>query len=145
MKQLVIIGCGARKQEYCCRAQQMYIGDLYVKALAYAKSVALDPDIRILSAKYGLLPLDRMICPYEKRITTADKRGKTHLVHIVRAQLCDLDCEDRDVLMLAGNDYAEFLQMAWAEVFTLSLVMHRPLLGKGIGHQMQWLKEHTKI
>lgn len=143
MNQLVIIGCGAKKKSEACQAHEMYVGPLFVKALRYARSVANDDDIRIMSAKYGLLKLNQVIQPYEYRLTKADIRGLTGLEITVRAQLGEMECDGRPVLMLAGGDYALFFGHVWWNQFQQNPEMERPLLGLGIGQQMKWLKEHT--
>jgi hypothetical protein len=143
MKPLVIIGCGAKKQDKPCPASDLYTGPLFVKALAYARAVAKDDDIRILSAKHGLLKLDQIVRPYEHRLTKADIRGLPSLDITVRGQLEDLECGHCPVLMLASNDYSLLFHAAWWSVFQSNPKMDQPLAGLGIGYQMQWLKECT--
>lgn len=69
MKTIVLIACAAKKVAHRARAADLYISPLFVANLRYARS--LKPDaIYILSAKYGLLPLDREVEPYDLSLNT---------------------------------------------------------------------------
>lgn len=70
-KKLVIIPCGAAKQEQAAPAAELYLGSMFKDALRTARTMTADENIRILSAKHGLLKLDEIVDPYEKTIDTA--------------------------------------------------------------------------
>ena len=62
MKKIVLISCASKKAPFKAKAEALYVSPLFVLNLRYAKS--LKPDsIFILSAKYGLLDLDKEIEP----------------------------------------------------------------------------------
>jgi len=65
------------EEELSCRAREMYAAsDLFRKAYAYA--IKHYDDVAILSAKYGLLPPDEEIIPYEltlNKMTKADQKA----------------------------------------------------------------------
>ncbi len=63
MKKIVLISCASKKRPHKVKAEELYISPLFIGNLQYAKRQ--NPDsIFILSAKYGLLELDREIEPY---------------------------------------------------------------------------------
>lgn len=64
MKRIVLISCVSRKKQHKAKAKDLYKGALFSNSLAYGE--ALKPDkIFILSAKYGLLDLEKEIEPYD--------------------------------------------------------------------------------
>lgn len=67
MKRIILISCVKTKLDHPAKAEDLYISDLFVKNLTFARK--LKPDyIFILSAKYGLLKLNDRIAPYEKTL-----------------------------------------------------------------------------
>ena len=59
---IAIIGCSKSKQNYSCKASEMYTGTIFQKSYDVAKQ--LTNNIYILSAKYGLLKPNDVIEPY---------------------------------------------------------------------------------
>ncbi len=80
MKTIVLISCGAKKAKEELKAENLYISPLFKKSLAYAKTLTTTDNIYILSAKHHLLPLDKVIAPYDvslqKDITKKEDRTK---------------------------------------------------------------------
>ena len=60
---IAIIGCSKSKQNYACRADEMYTGTIFIKSYNVAKQIT--DNVYILSAKYGLLKPDNIIEPYD--------------------------------------------------------------------------------
>ena len=60
---IAIIGCSKSKQNYSCRADEMYTGTIFKKSYDVAKQIT--NNIYILSAKYGLLRPDTVINTYD--------------------------------------------------------------------------------
>lgn len=132
MKRIVLIACAARKLPYKAKAEDLYVSPLFMGNLRYAKSLAPDA-IFILSAKYGLLELDREIEPYNvtlKDMSTAEVRTWARGVIAQLEQHADL--HNDHFIFLAGDIYRKFLvpQLASYEV---------PLAGMRIGEQLQFL------
>ena len=73
LQPLVMVPCGSRKTQLPqAPAGQLYIGSYHL-ACRRAAAVLTTPDrILILSAMHGLLPLDRVIAPYELRMGDPD-------------------------------------------------------------------------
>lgn len=84
---IAFISCVKKKRNYPCKAQEMYISDLFKKSLNYAKKHA--DKVFILSAKYGLLNLDEMIFPYEKTLNGLSECEKKRWAYKVFKQFID--------------------------------------------------------
>lgn len=126
--QLVVIACGAAKLDRPAPAADMYLGQQFRLALQTALALADRTDVRILSARYGLLRLNRMIRPYD---LTLGQPGAIAADQLLR-QAVEAGDIGRPVLALCPARYAQLLQAVFSEVET-------PLTGLGIGRQRQVL------
>jgi cytoplasmic iron level regulating protein YaaA (DUF328/UPF0246 family) len=137
MTQVVLISCVSKKLKYKCKVQDLYVSPLFRKNLQYAKS--LNPDkIFILSAKYGLLSLDEEIEPYDITLNKMRSGEIKEWADSVLNQLNKSTDREHDMfIFLAGNNYRKFL---------LPHLKHYkiPMLGLGIGKQLQWLSRGIK-
>ena len=75
MKTIIIISCISKKLPHKAKAKDLYISALFKLSFQYAKSLNVN-DIYILSAKYGLLPLDQEVEPYEQTLNRMSKRER---------------------------------------------------------------------
>ncbi|MDY0129861.1 MAG: hypothetical protein RBR63_06715 [Methanosarcina vacuolata] len=67
MSKVVLISCVSKKLPYKAKVKELYVSTLFKYNLKYAKF--LNPDkIFVLSAKYGLVNLEREIEPYDKTL-----------------------------------------------------------------------------
>lgn len=65
MKSVILISCSKRKRSYPCEAQLLYDeSTLFKKTLAYAQT--LSHEIFVLSGRYGIIPLNEIIAPYDE-------------------------------------------------------------------------------
>lgn len=133
MKKILLISCVKSKLDHPARAEDLYISTLFRSNLAYARS--LKPDaIFILSAKYGLLSLDKVIAPYEM---TLNKMGEAEKKSWARLVLADLsqkaDLKNDLFIILAGENYRKYLlpEMNHVQI---------PFEGLSFGRQLQELK-----
>ena len=132
---IVFISCVKNKNEYPCAARDMYISDLFKKSLSYAEQLSESATIYILSAKYGLLELDRHIEPYELTLNTMNKKQRKEWADKVLMQCKDKGVSfDDEVIFLCGKKYREFLM----EEFKNSTA---PLKHMGIGEQLAFYKK----
>lgn len=136
MKTAVLISCAAQKLPYKAIAQDLYISPLFKKSLHYARS--LKPDhIFILSAKYGLVPLDQVIEPYDVTLNEMPaveiRRWSRRVLDQLR-RVIDLQ-EDR-VIFLAGDKYRKYLISA-ISIYAV------PMQGLSIGRQLHFLTEQA--
>lgn len=135
-KCIVLISCVSKKLTHRAKAKDLYISTLFKLNLKYAEKLNPD-DIFILSAKYGLLPLDREIEPYEQTLNnmcSSDIKTWAYLVLEQLNSVCSID--ETEFIFLAGDKYRKYL---------LSHMKHFqiPLKGLRIGEQLQKLKELT--
>lgn len=67
---IAILPCSQRKAKVSCSAGNMYKSNLFVLRRRYAKEVLGCDEIYVLSAKYGLIDLDKIIEPYDTKLET---------------------------------------------------------------------------
>jgi hypothetical protein len=134
MKKIVLISCVSKKRSVRSRARDLYISPLFKKNLQYA--LKLHPDeIFILSAKYGLVPLDEEIEPYDLTLNTMSaKEIKDWSERVLRSLEAQADLQHDQFVFLAGAKYRKYLigHLAHVEV---------PFEGLTIGRQLQRLTE----
>ena len=137
MAKVVLISCVSKKLNHKSKAQDLYVSPLFQKNLKYANS--LNPDkIFILSAKYGLLRLNKEIEPYDKTLNKMHSNEIKEWANYVLNQMRkSTDIENDEFIFLAGNNYRKFL---------LPHLKHYkiPMLGLSIGKQLQWLSKRIK-
>ena len=135
MKKVVLISCVKKKLDHEAKAEDLYISPYFIKNLQYAKSINPD-NIFILSAKYGLLKLDDKIVPYDKTLNKMKTNEIRKWAESVLNQLKSVsDLDNDEFIFLTGDKYRKFL--------ILHIKHYKiPMLGLGIGKQLQWLKEN---
>lgn len=122
MNPIVIIGCGARKQDVPCAARHLYTGTLFQAALAWALATAHETDIRILSAKYGFVNLDATLHPYDVTWRSGDCVSTGELA----AQMLS-SWRGREFILLCGADYRTEIIPAYFRAFNTPMRMQAPL------------------
>lgn len=139
LKSLGLISCTKSKQDYTCKASEMYQpSDLFRKAYSYAtKNYDF---VAILSAKYGLLFPDDEIEPYDLTLNNMKSQQRKEWAEKVFSQMRNrLKLDDYKVFFHAGKKYREHLILKLMKVGIRSEI---PLKGLGIGKQKAWYKEH---
>ena len=136
MKTIVLISCVSKKLNYKAKAQDLYISPLFKKNLQYSRS--LNPDkIFILSAKYGLLDLDKEIEPYNKTLNNMTSNEIKLWVDSVLNQLKLVsNLNEDEFIFLAGNNYRKYL-INHIKNFKI------PMYGLKIGEQLKFLIKNT--
>lgn len=131
---VVLISCSKLKRSYACAARELYdASPLFRHSLAYARQLA--SPIYILSAKYGLLPEDQIIAPYNESLT--DKTSKEKLVWgqtVVSQIQKEFNPEQTRFVILAGRNYYEDL-LPYLPNFEL------PLQGMRMGERIAALEK----
>lgn len=133
MKPVILIGCGKTKRDYRSQARFLYTGNLFRAARDYA--VKHGSSWYILSAKYGLVNPDEEIAPYDLTLTDLNRHDRDLWGSHVRRSLRNVGAWDREIVFLAGAEYARAVSGAPAVKF--------PLQGLGIGERLRWFKLHT--
>lgn len=140
MKTLGLISCTKKKQNYPCKASEMYsASDLFSKAYAYCKKNY--DQIAILSAKYGLVFPDDVIEPYNLTLNKMSTEEVKAWSERVFKQMQDrIDLSGIGVVFFhAGNNYRKHLI---PKLQSLGIGCIVPLGNLGIGKQLRWYKEH---
>jgi hypothetical protein len=136
-KHIILLSCVKMKRSEPAAAKDMYVSPLFQKMLAYARRQKVD-GIFILSAKYGLLELDRIIDPYEKTLNNmkvADiRRWADHVLQQLEA-VADLR-RDRFTI-LAGLKYRKYL-VGHLDHHTI------PMRGMKLGSQLAFLNRQLE-
>ena len=140
MKSFGLISCTKSKQNYPCKASEMYsASDLFRKAYSYAtKNYDF---VAILSAKYGLLFPDDEIEPYDLTLNDTDSQQRKEWAEKVFNQMTDrLSLQEFDkVFFHAGEKYREYII---PKLENLGIRCDIPLKHLRIGRQKSWYKEH---
>nr|DAQ28197.1 MAG TPA: YaaA [Caudoviricetes sp.] len=135
---IIFIGCGKRKNSYKCPAKMMYQGNFFKTCLSYAKTLTVENNIYILSAKYGVLNLTDIIEPYDKTLNNMDRQEKAQWSKMVKHQLQEKNLLGKEAMFLCGKNY----YISILDNFSRALI---PLAGlSGMGYQIQWMKNKMK-
>lgn len=124
---IVLVACSAQKLGHAAAAKDLYVGDLFKKARAYAEQ--LGGSWLILSAKHGLINPERVIEPYDECLADKTSAQRDKWTEMVRKQWWN--GAHRPVIVLAGAAYREWLE---------GIEHEAPMAGMGIGQQKAWLK-----
>lgn len=135
-RSVVLISCVSEKLEKRAKTSDLYTSTLFRLNLKFARQ--LNPDaIYILSAKYGLLELDRKIDPYDLMLNKMGVKQIRNWAERVTEQLRGKeDLNNAKFTFLAGERYRRFLVPNLKNV-------EIPLKGLRIGEQLGKLKELT--
>jgi len=137
VKRIVLIACVSKKRKKRSKAEKLYKSTLFSLNLKYARKLKPD-DIFILSAKHGLLSLNRVIAPYNVTLNTMPVKDRKLWAKKVRRQIQSY-CDEQHAhfIFLAGKRYRQYLlpHMKSYEI---------PLEGMPIGKQLQFLKQQLQ-
>lgn len=135
MAKIVLISCVSKKRNYSCKARDLYISELFKKSLDYAEKVVKADNIFILSAEYGLVPIEKVIAPYDKTLNNMNKIERLAWSNLVIEDLKQyIDIDNDEVIFLSGARYRDYIKPHIKNVKV-------PLEGMRIGEQLSFLKE----
>lgn len=127
-----LVACCGQKLKGSHRAADIYQSALFKKSRAYVEK---NCDMWVvLSAKHGVLWPDDVIQDYDETLNDMPSDRRATWSKMVRGQLSGFSGDK--MIVLAGNRYCE-----WTGGFDVE----RPMAGKGIGQQIQWLTEEVNI
>ena len=151
---IAVVGCGAAKQDKPAPAGEMYTSVLFRLSYEYAQAVG--DDVVIASAKHGLLALDDVIEPYERRLVAAQAlewaAGFCAALWFRFQTACraDPNVTGLRVVLLAGRAYTDPLgaMMRYGEQRFIAdegigvppYTIEEPLRGMQIGQRLRWLR-----
>lgn len=134
MAKIVLLSCTKSKLDKPSQAQDLYSASpMFRKTLEYGKS--LQPDkMFILSAKHHLVPLTKVLEPYDKTLKEMSSEEKKMWADEVIKQMKnqDLNLEKDQFIFLTGSEYMKPL---------ISYITNTesPMDGKRMGERLQWL------
>jgi hypothetical protein len=139
MSTVVLIACSATKLPKPAPAHELYSSDLFQKNWEYAKKLADEKNIYILSAKFHLVPNDKVIPPYNVTLKelSSDKRKEWSDEVLKQIQAKGYSLDKDKFIFLAGNAYRQYLvpEMKHTDV---------PFEGLRIGQQKKALLQKLK-
>jgi len=139
MSSVVLVACGATKLEESAPASELYTGQLFRKARAYAERTGTA--WFILSAEHGLLRPDTIVEPYDTRLPSskADRMAwGARAGAELEAELEELEVDE--LVLLAGRAYVEPIVEALQGT---ELTLSEPMAGMMIGERLSWLKREN--
>jgi len=132
-KDIYLISCSNEKADGPAPASELYDSPLFKKSLEFARKKTSDDNIKILSAKYGLVDLDQVIETYDLTLKEMNAEAREQWADLVYTGLSECFNVDKDrFIFLAGNAYTEFLLPKFKYNTDL-------LEGKRIGERMAYL------
>jgi len=132
-KRIVLISCVSQKLSRRAKARDLYVSTLFKFNLKYAEKLKPD-NIFVLSAKHGLLSLEKEIEPYEQTLNKMSvseiKQWASRVLEQIK-RVCSIN--ETEFVFLAGDKYRKYLlpHVKNSQV---------PLEGLRIGEQLQKLK-----
>ena len=143
---IALVSCGKRKKSFPCKAKDMYDSPLFKNSLTLAYN---NTDIVfILSAKHHLLPLEKVINPYNQTLKDMGKNERIAWARVVFSQieefiiLNELSWVDIEFVFLAGKAYSEYLKQLFLSKGSKCI---DPMQGLSQGKRLQYLKNHSII
>ena len=137
MKTIVLISCSSEKESTATTAEQLYTSSLFKKSLARAKK--LNPDaIYILSGKHHLLPLDKVIEPYNQRVSHKKDENEAWGAKVIEQLKKVTDLQNDKFIIYAGKDHVTPIKSSLKNVIL-------PFDGvKGNGEMLQRLNQEEE-
>lgn len=141
MSKIVLLSCTKSKLNKPSQAQNLYSASpMFQKTLEYGK--ALHPDkMFILSAKHHLVPLTKVLEPYDKTLKEMSKDEKEKWGEEVYKQMKQhkINPEKDTFIMLTGSEYMKPLTKYIPEEH-----METPMEGKRFGERLKWLNSQVQ-
>lgn len=131
---IALISCAKEKRNYPCAAHDLYSAStLFSASYKYAKSRA--DKIFILSAKYGLVPENMTITPYNQTLKEINRKQQLDWARMVIKSLHkECDIESDEFMILAGRVYYQDLIQALPHYYL-------PLGSLRMGERISWLNK----
>jgi hypothetical protein len=134
MAKIVLLSCTKSKLDKPSQAQDLYSASpMFRKTLEYGKSLRPDK-MFILSAKHHLVPLTKVLEPYDKTLKEMSSEEKKVWADEVIKQMKNqgLNLEKDQFIFLTGSEYMKPLVGYITNV-------ESPMNGKRMGERLQWL------
>lgn len=130
-KRIVLLACVATKLPHAAPARELYNSPLFKSSLRYAESLHPD-DIVILSAKHYVVPLNKILKPYNKTLLNMPQdEVREWAVQVLKILADKYDLDNDKFIILAGDKYRKYITPELAH-------WSAPLKGLRIGQQLSW-------
>ena len=136
---IYLVSCVKKKRSTPATAKDLYQSSLFTKSRAYVEKTGRP--WFILSAKYGLVHPETVICPYEQTLTNMRINARLAWARQVLSQLEPHLDGVRSVVFLAGKRYRELLK---PDLRARDIDVSVPMRGLPIGKQLGWLTEKCR-
>ncbi len=134
-----LVGCSKRKRSEPSPARELYESDLFRAAIGYAE-LSCD-EVYVISAFHGLVELDQLIAPYERKLMDYPKRERMAWgERVAESLLLRLPRLRVQLVFFAGVDYIGPVQAA---ALRYGWISENPLRTMAIGRRRAWLVEQT--
>jgi len=148
-KTLCIITCSEQKiwdkhkdqKNIPKKAKEAYTGKITKLGIKFAEKF-FNGNYAILSAKYGLLNPDELICNYNLHIKNLCKKEREELINKIKNQIKEKNLNTYDeIIVIAGSDYLKIVK----EVFKdKKIYVIRDWQNKKYGEKVKLLNEILK-
>ncbi|HHA1396904.1 TPA: DUF6884 domain-containing protein [Enterobacter hormaechei subsp. xiangfangensis] len=142
-KSLIIMACSATKGREVAPAMDLYKGVMY--STFRANVPATWPAIVILSARHGFIEADRVIAPYEQRMTEA--RAGEMVGELTAFDSIKWPSGVRSILLAGGKNYQKVMRAAIERRIKLGLLDANIIIEQtsgGIGYQRAQLGAYLR-
>ena len=139
MSKIVLLSCTKSKLKKPSQAQDLYSASpMFKKTLEYGKSLKPD-EMYILSAKHHLVPMTKVLAPYDKTLKEMPKNEKEQWAEEVVKQMKSkgLNLDKDHFVFLTGSEYMKPLKPYIKNIDT-------PMEGKRMGERLSWLNSQIK-
>jgi hypothetical protein len=138
-KKVVFVSCVGQKQKGTHSAKDLYQSTWFHKARRYAEDVG--DQWLVLSAKHGVVAPDDQIADYDVTLNKMDVKSRMVWGNeITKYVLKNYLPQDHKLIFLAGRKYREFTT---PYLRNCGYDIEVPMMGLGIGQQLQWLDRHN--
>ena len=141
MSSIVILSCTKSKLDKPSKAQDLYSASpMFKKTLEYGKS--LKPDkMYILSAKHFLVPLNKVLAPYDKTLKEMpkDEKDKWGEETIKQMKSAGINPEKDTFIFLTGSEYMKPFNQ-----YIPDSNIENPMGGKRFGERLKWLNSQVQ-
>jgi cytoplasmic iron level regulating protein YaaA (DUF328/UPF0246 family) len=130
----VLISRSKTKLSTPAKARELYTGQLFKKAVAWAQRH--DYQWFIVSALHGLVTPDQQLDPYNFTIKDRRNRERESWAHQTAAQLTKYASPGSRAFLILPAPYRTHIEK---ELSIAAITYENPLVGLAIGQQMHWL------
>jgi hypothetical protein len=131
---VVLISCSKSKLAKKAPARDLYTGNLFRKAVAWAEKQGYT--WYVVSALYGLVHPDHSLEPYDFSLKKLRARERESWAHMVAAAELTKHISKGNAILIMPELYRRYIE---AELRKASITFENPIEHLAIGQQIKWL------